>query len=68
MEEGIGVCSLIHSTSKVKWRVETPGWGLGRLTSGSIIHTNLHNKLVCAWFLRAFQWYRELFHPMNFDP
>jgi hypothetical protein len=28
-----------------------PGWGLGRVTSNSIIHTNLHklnNKLVSA--------------------
>ncbi len=47
----VGVCSLAHNTSRVKRRVETPRWGLGWVTSRSIIHTDLHkpnNKLVSA--------------------
>jgi hypothetical protein len=49
--EGIGAHSLVHDTSRVKERAGAPGWGLGRLTSNSITHTNLHkpnNKLVNA--------------------
>jgi hypothetical protein len=49
--EGIGACSLTHNISMVEGHVGTPGWGLGRLTSKSITHTNLHkpnNKLVSA--------------------
>jgi hypothetical protein len=49
--EEIGACSLTHNISGVKGRVGAPGWGLGRLTSTSIIHTELHkpnNKLVSA--------------------
>jgi hypothetical protein len=50
--EGKGVVrarSLVHNTSKVEGRVGAPGWGLGWVTSRSIIHTNLHkpnNKLL----------------------
>jgi hypothetical protein len=47
----IGVRSLAHSTSKVEGHAGVLGWGLGRLTSESIIHTDLHkpnNKLVSA--------------------
>jgi hypothetical protein len=47
--KGVGVRSLIHSTSKVEGHARASGWGLGRLASNSIIHTNLHkpnNKLV----------------------
>jgi hypothetical protein len=50
-EEGVGVCSLTRSTSKVKRNVGAPGWGIGIMTSGSTINTNLHqpnNKLVSA--------------------
>jgi hypothetical protein len=39
-------------TSGVEGCVGTRGWELGRVTSKSIIHTNLHspnNKLVSAW-------------------
>jgi hypothetical protein len=46
---GVGARSLARSTSGVKERVGAPGWGLGRLTSKSIIHTDLHkpnNKLI----------------------
>ncbi len=49
--EGIRAHSLARSTSRVEGRVGTLGWGLGRLTSNSIIHTDLHksnNKLICA--------------------
>ncbi len=49
--EGIGVRSLTHSISKVKGCAGALGWGLGQMTSGSIIHTDLHkpnNKLVSA--------------------
>jgi hypothetical protein len=45
----IGACSLARSTSRVERCVVALGWGLGRMTSGSIIHMDLHkpnNKLV----------------------
>jgi len=47
--EGVGAHSVIHNTLGVEGRVGALGWGLGRLISKSIIHTNLHklnNKLV----------------------
>jgi hypothetical protein len=50
-KKGVGVCSLACSTSKVERCVGALGWGLGQVTSRSIIHTNLHkpnNKLVNA--------------------
>jgi hypothetical protein len=49
--KGIRACSLIRDTSGVEGRVGTLGWGLKRLTSESITHTDLHksnNKLVSA--------------------
>jgi hypothetical protein len=49
--EGVGVRSLVRSTSVVEGCAEVPGWGLGRLTNNSIIHTDLHkpnNELVNA--------------------
>jgi len=49
--EGVGVRSLPCSTSGVKGRARAQGWGLGRLTSNLITHTDLHtpnNKLVNA--------------------
>jgi hypothetical protein len=48
MKEGIGVHSLICSTYIVERHIRTSGWGLGQMTSESIIHMNLHklnNKL-----------------------
>jgi hypothetical protein len=48
---GVGARSLARNTSGVKGRVGALGWGVGRLTSKSIIHTNLHkpnNKLISA--------------------
>jgi hypothetical protein len=50
-EEGIGVRSIVRNTSGVKGRAGTPRWGLKRMTSGLIIHMDLHklnNKLVNA--------------------
>jgi hypothetical protein len=49
-EEGIGLRSLVHSTSGVERHVGASGWGLGQVTSESIIHTDMHkpNKLVSA--------------------
>jgi hypothetical protein len=47
--EGIGAHSLACSTSGVEGHAGVPGWGLGRLTSKLITHTNLHkpnNKLL----------------------
>jgi hypothetical protein len=47
----VGVHSLACNISKVEGHAWTSGWGLGRLTSKSIIHTDLHkpnNKLVNA--------------------
>jgi hypothetical protein len=40
--KGVGRCSLTCSTSWVEGRVGTLGWGLERLTSKSIIHTDVH--------------------------
>ncbi len=50
--EGVRVHSLVHSTLGVEGHVRAPKWGLGRMTSKSIIHMDLHkpnNKLVNAW-------------------
>ncbi len=49
--KGAGAHSLTHNTSRVEGCVGAPGWGLGRLISKSITHTDLHkpnNKLVNA--------------------
>jgi len=49
--EGVGVHSSVRSTSGVEGCVGTLGWGLGKLTSNSIIHMDLHkpnHKLVSA--------------------
>jgi hypothetical protein len=48
--EGVGAHFLARSTSGVKGCVGVLGWGLGRLTSNSITHIELHkqNKLVSA--------------------
>jgi hypothetical protein len=49
--ETVGAHSLVCNTSEVEGCVGALGWGLGRLTSKSITHTNLHkpnNKLVSA--------------------
>jgi hypothetical protein len=51
MERRIGTRSLTHNTLGVKGCVGALGWGLGRMTSKSITHTDLHkpnNKLVSA--------------------
>jgi len=42
-KEGIEVRSLAYNISKVEGFVGAPGWGLEQVTSGLIIHTNLHN-------------------------
>jgi hypothetical protein len=50
-EKGAGICSLTRSTLGVKGHVGAPRWGLGRMTSKSIIHMDLYkpnNKLVNA--------------------
>jgi hypothetical protein len=47
----VGACFLVLNTLGVEGRVGALGWGPGRLTSKSIIHTDLHkpnNKLVSA--------------------
>jgi hypothetical protein len=49
--EGVRARSLAHNTLGVEGHVGALGWGLGRLTSKSITHTNLHkpnNKLANA--------------------
>jgi hypothetical protein len=48
--EGVGLRSLACSISGVKGRVGALGWGLRQMTSGLIIHTDIHkpNKLVSA--------------------
>jgi len=42
-KERVGARSLAHNTLGVEGRAGALGWGLGRLTSKSIIRTNLHN-------------------------
>jgi len=42
-EEGVGECSVARSTLGVKSCVGASGWGLGRFTSKSITHMDLHN-------------------------
>jgi hypothetical protein len=47
--EGLGTRSLAHNISRVEGHAGALGWGLGRLTSKSIIYADLHkpnNKLV----------------------
>jgi hypothetical protein len=48
--KGVGLRSLARNTSGVEGHVGALGWGLGRLTSKLITHTNLHklNKFVNA--------------------
>jgi hypothetical protein len=38
----VGVCSLAYNTLGLKGCVGAPRWGLKRLTSKSITHTDLH--------------------------
>jgi hypothetical protein len=50
-KRGVRECSLAHNTLGVEGRVGVLKWGLGRLTSNSIIHMDLrkpNNKLVNA--------------------
>jgi hypothetical protein len=47
--EKVEAHSLVRNTSGVEGRAEALGWGLGKLTSKSIIHMGLHkpnNKLI----------------------
>jgi hypothetical protein len=49
--KGVGARSLAHNTLRVKGHARASGCRLGRLTSKSITHTDLHkliNKLVSA--------------------
>jgi hypothetical protein len=49
--EGVRACSLACNTLGVEGCVGAPKWGLGRLTSNSITHTDLHkpnNELISA--------------------
>jgi hypothetical protein len=51
MEKGVGIHSLAHNTYGAEGRAGPSKWGLGQVTSKSIIHTDLHkpnNKLVNA--------------------
>ncbi len=59
-DERVGVRSLVHNILRVKEHVKVMKWVLGRGTSGSIIHTNLHklnNKLVSAWLKHHWRTY-----------
>jgi hypothetical protein len=50
-KEIVGVHSLVCNISKVEGCARALGWGLGKMTSGSIIHIDLHKpntKLVNA--------------------
>jgi len=50
-EEGMGIHSLARSILGVEGRAGALRWALGRVTSRSVIHMNLHkpnNKLVNA--------------------
>jgi hypothetical protein len=49
--QGVGARSLAHNTLGVEGHVGALGWALGRVTSKSITHTDLHkpnNKLFSA--------------------
>jgi hypothetical protein len=49
--KGVEAHSLARNTLGVEGHAGASGWGLGIMTSKSIIHTNLHkpnNKLVSA--------------------
>ncbi len=49
--ERVGACSLARNTLQVERHAGAPRWGLGRLISNLVIHTDLHkpnNKLVSA--------------------
>jgi hypothetical protein len=51
-EEKVGLCFVICNILGVKGHAKVLGWVLGRATSESITHTDLHkpnNKLVNAW-------------------
>jgi len=51
-KKGVGVRSLVRSTSGVKWSARASRWGLRQVIIRSIIHMDLHkanNKLVGAW-------------------
>ncbi len=41
-EKRMGICSLVHSTSGVEGHVKASGWGLGQVTSESIIHMDMY--------------------------
>jgi hypothetical protein len=70
MKERIRVRSLTRNISGVEGCVGVPGWGLGWMTSMSIIHTDLHkpnNKLVnaCwntfgAWMSHGHTWIHKI--------
>ncbi len=47
--EGVGVHSLVRSTSRVEGRVGALGWGLREVISESIIHTNQ----ITSWLVRG---------------
>jgi len=47
----VRIRSLVRNTSGIEGRARILGWDLGQMTSGSIIHRDLHkpnNKLVNA--------------------
>jgi hypothetical protein len=39
--KGVGTCSLAHNTLEAKGHVGALRWGLGKVTSKLIIHTDL---------------------------
>jgi hypothetical protein len=50
-ETRMGICFLLHNTSRVEGHVGALGWGLGQVTSEFIIHMDLHklnNKFINA--------------------
>ncbi len=50
--KGVRVHSLACNTSELKGHVRVLGWGLGQMTSTSIIHTNLHKPTI-SWLVRG---------------
>jgi hypothetical protein len=63
----VGVRSLACNISKVEGHAKASGWGLGRIISGPIIHTDLqnpNNKLVSAQ-LKHFWWTHKTHHSPN---
>jgi hypothetical protein len=48
----VGACSMACSTLGIKGHAGAPGWGLGKVTSKSITHTDMHNQTT-SWLVHS---------------